>query len=144
MRVEKDEFFLQMAELIAKQATCSRRNVGAVLVNKLGHVLSTGFNGTARGFKHCTEEPCAGSLYGSGQGLDKCEAIHAEQNALLQCTDVEDIETCYTTTFPCIHCIKLLLNTGCTRIVYRDDYNHPRAKELWKLANKTELQLNKG
>lgn len=140
-RLEKHEYFLQLAELAAKRGTCVRRQVGCVLVDNHGHVLSTGYNGVARTLPHCIEAPCGGAIYDAGQGLDKCEAIHAEQNALLQCSDVEKISICYTTTFPCIHCLKLLLNTGCETIVYRRDYHHPRAKELWTLANRKMIIL---
>jgi deoxycytidylate deaminase len=56
-----------------------------------------------------------GAKFKSGEGLDVCQAIHAEQNALLQCKDVYDIETIYCTVSPCIHCVKLLLNYFCKK-----------------------------
>jgi dCMP deaminase len=58
-------------------------------------------------------------------------ATHAEQNALLQCRDVEQIDTCYTTASPCITCVKLLMNTGCRSIVFAEEYPHPEAMDLW-------------
>ena len=70
---------------------------------------ATGYNGNPSGFTHCIDEPCEGSTSKSGTDLDKCQAIHAEQNALLQCKDVYSIDRVYTTLEPCIHCIKLLL-----------------------------------
>lgn len=141
-RKSKDEYFLSLAELIANQATCVRRSVGCVLVDKLGHVLSTGYNGVARGLPHCNEgHPCEGAGMSKGEGLDKCEAIHAEQNALLQCGDVENIHTCYCTASPCIHCLKLLLNTSCKRIVFREEYYHARAKELWLQSGREWMKL---
>lgn len=60
-----------------------------------------------------------------------CEATHAEQNALLQCHDTDRIAVCYTTTSPCIQCVKLLANTNCRRIVFLDEYPHEHAKRLW-------------
>lgn len=65
-----------------------------------------------------------------------CESIHAEQNALLQCPDVYKIHTCYVTHSPCVTCVKLLLNTGCERIVYRLEYPHANAKQLWLASSK--------
>lgn len=68
----------------------------------------------------------------SGTALDACEAIHAEQNALLQCRDVFSIETCYVTVSPCVTCVKLLMNTACRRIVFAAPYAHDDAsRTLW-------------
>lgn len=68
----------------------------------------------------------------SGQGLEMCEALHAEQNALLQCRDVFTIDTAYVTASPCVTCTKLLMNTSCQRIVFLDEYPQPAAKDLWR------------
>ena len=133
MRPSKDAWSLSLAALVAERATCARRKVGCVLTNELGQVLATGYNGPPRGFQHCTQEsPCQGASSPSGTGLELCEAVHAEQNALLQCRDVELIHTCYVTTAPCMTCTKLLLNTGCKIIRFSDDYPHAEAsRELW-------------
>jgi dCMP deaminase len=122
---------LDIAETMSRMATCSRRSVGCVLVNSRRHVIGTGYNGPASGLPHCTDIPCAGAMFKSGQGLDTCEAIHAEQNALLQCGDVHSILSCYSTASPCIQCVKLLMNTGCQNIYFDDEYPHPEAKALW-------------
>ena len=90
-----------------------------------------------------TEYPhaCPGAQAPSGQNLDGCQAIHAEQNALLQCRDVYAIHTCYTTASPCLTCVKLLLNTGCVRIVYRELYPQPEALALWASARRLSEKL---
>lgn len=76
---------------------------------------------------------CPGAAAASGTNLDGCQAIHAEQNALLQCRDPYQIETCYCTTAPCITCTKLLMNTSCTRIIFLEEYPHSdAASKLWK------------
>lgn len=76
-----------------------------------------------------------GKKWPSGHNLDACEAIHAEQNALLQCRDVYKIETCYVTVSPCLTCVKLLMNTSCRRIVFRKRYAHDNAAHaLWTAA----------
>jgi dCMP deaminase len=130
-RLSKDEYFSQLALLVARRSTCARRSVGCVLVSHRGHILGTGYNGVPRGHTHCTDVRCPGASLPSGTGLDVCEAIHAEQNALLQCKDVEQIDTAYVTAMPCMTCTKLLLNTSCRRIVYVDPYPHEAAKQLW-------------
>lgn len=84
------------------------------------------------GFEYKNSHACSGAGLPSGQGLDKCEAIHAEQNALLQCKDVFEIDTCYVTVSPCVTCTKLLLNTACQRIVFLEEYPQKDARLLWE------------
>lgn len=152
---------MSLAVLTAQRATCLRRKVGCVLLNHRGHVLSTGYNGVASGQPHCSDtevswtadttewltkprqirvvshpHACPGAHAASGTNLDGCEAIHAEQNALLQCRDIYMIDTAYVTASPCMTCTKLLLNTGCQRIVYLEEYPHPAAKNLWIASGK--------
>lgn len=79
---------------------------------------------------------CSGAEAPSGQNLDGCQAIHAEQNALLQCRDVYDIHTAYVTASPCVTCVKLLLNTGCQRIVYDEPYPHGSSELIWVRAGR--------
>ena len=132
MRPSLDEYFLEMARLVATRSTCVRRNVGCVLVDKRRRVLATGYNGVARNVPHCIDVNCAGASSASGTDLDKCHAIHAEQNAIIQCSDVDKIETAYITTSPCVACTKLFLNTGCRRLVFIEEYTNTSAKDLWK------------
>ena len=155
MRPDKDEYFLGVANVIKTRATCIRRSVGCILVDKMGQILSTGYNGVAHGIPHCNENvalkdllgkpdsdinvlsrefyphACPAAYAASGQQLDGCQAIHAEQNALLQCADVQAIDTCYVTASPCVTCTKLLMNTSCWRIIFIEEYAHIDAKLLW-------------
>lgn len=84
---------------------------------------------------------CPGHDAPSGQGLDACQAIHSEQNALLQCRDPWQIDTAYVTASPCVTCLKLLLNTSCRRIVYSQEYPHPEARAMWERAERLWEQL---
>lgn len=165
MRPKKDKTFLDIAQTLAKRGTCIRKQVGCVLVDELGQILSTGYNGVARGLPHCNEEisnsfpyvaeviydthketlrgtfssevtyphKCAGADHDSGQGLEICEAIHAEQNALLQCADVQKIYTVYITVSPCRHCMKLFMNTSAKRIIFLSEYSQS-SKDLAEKA----------
>ena len=140
-RPTKDQYFVNMAHLAATRSTCLRRSVGCVLVNSRGHILSTGYNGVAAGRPHCNEgHPCKGADSPSGTNLDGCQALHAEQNALLQCPDVHDIAVCYTTTQPCMTCTKLLLGTSCHTIIYSESYTHQDAVNLWLEAGRNIMQ----
>lgn len=154
MRPSKDQWAMELAQVTAKRATCLRRQVGAVLLNARGHVLATGYNGVASGQLHCNEpafmphlpkeiylHACPGAGSPSGTNLDGCQAIHAEQNALLQCRDVHTIHTCYVTASPCMTCVKLLLNTSCERIVFTEEYPHKDAGALWVQSGRTWHQI---
>jgi len=142
MRPTHDEYFLAMALLASTRGTCIRRRVGCIIVDERNHVLATGYNGPPSGFVHCTDAPCKGANAPSGMGLDTCEAIHAEQNALLQCKDVFAIQTVYCTASPCITCVKLLLNTSCRRICFAEEYPHSDAERLWLLAGREWVHVD--
>lgn len=136
MRISKDDAFIAVARVLSLRGTCARRQVGAVFVNSRGHVIATGYNGNAAGDPHCIDTPCAGAGLPSGSGLDKCEAIHAEQNALEQCHDVWDIDTVYCTDSPCMHCLKMLKNSSARRIVYLREYpGVEENKAYWEREN---------
>lgn len=134
-----DENMLDISRLVALRSTCRRRQVGCILTDRHNHIIATGYNGVAKGQVHCIDQACPGSEARSGEDLDKCLAIHAEANALLQCRFTQEIVTCYTTTFPCIHCAKLLMNTSCRRIVYIDNY--PGGIEIWPYQSISLEQL---
>lgn len=145
MRPDHDTYFMGLVDLVKTRTTCIRRAVGCVLVNGHNHILATGYNGVAMGQPHCNQHDsfdlpefpnaCAGAHAASGVDLHKCEAIHAEQNALLQCKDVFEIETAYVSCSPCITCMKLLLNTSCKRIVCNEFYDAD-AITLWRNAGR--------
>lgn len=141
MRPSHDDYFLAMATLVATRGTCARRKVGCIFTDKRNHVLATGYNGPPSGFPHCTDVHCGGASSPSGEGLDLCEAVHAEQNALIQCRDAYSIETCYCTASPCVTCVKLLLNTSCRRICFTEEYPHEDAKRLWLVAGRKWEQI---
>jgi len=144
IRPSIDEYFIDMAKLVSTRGTCIRRKVGCVLVSRDNQVLATGYNGVPSGFSHCIDEPCDGASYASGHGLDKCEAIHAEMNAVIHCHDIKMIHTAYCTTAPCIHCIKVLLNTSCKRLVIFESYPHSEtSKKLWHQDNRIWYSIKK-
>ncbi len=156
-RLSRADWAMGLAELTARRGTCLRRQVGCVLLNERGHVLSTGYNGVAAGVPHCNEQAgghetgwdkvvagppvyphaCPGAQAASGTNLDGCHALHAEQNALLQCRDVWTIHTAYVTASPCMTCTKLLLNTSCQVIIFKEAYPHNQAEGLWVAAGRT-------
>jgi len=131
-RISKDQYGMQLAHTVKKRSSCIRRQVGCVLVDAQGIILATGYNGPAKGLPECEyNKRCTTPVeHTVGEDLHKCQAIHAEQNALMFCSDIRKIRICYTTTSPCLHCIKMLLNTGCESIIYEDLYDE-EAMSMW-------------
>ena len=129
-----DEYFMEMARLVAKRSTCLRRKVGALLV-KNRHILSTGYNGAPKGIKHCSEVGCLRKEQNipSGERHELCRGLHAEQNAIIQAAvfgvSIEG-STLYCTNTPCIVCVKMLINAGVKDIIYSGDYPDDLAKEM--------------
>jgi dCMP deaminase len=119
--IEKHRYFMGLAILAANQSKCNKRHVGAVIVNDQLHVRAIGYNGVPRGFPHCVE--CKRSPSYITSALPNCPGIHAEQNALLQLEDTRFATSMYVTTFPCIHCAKMICNTNIESVYYMTDYN---------------------
>ena len=126
---------MEVARVLARRATCPKLSVGCVLVDGWGRILSTGYNGTARMRPHCIDSPCGGAC--APAGSDLCEAIHAEQNALLQCPDPEKIHAAYVTHVPCMRCMKTLLNTSCMHLFVGTPVGaQQQAIDLWRRAGR--------
>jgi dCMP deaminase len=123
-RPSLDEYWLSMLPLVASRATCPRRSVGAILIDKDGRLVSTGYNGTASGLPHCSNTPCPGSP-AIGGTRDECQALHAESNALMQAFGSRRAPwTLYCGLTPCFACSKLLLAAGVREVVAAEAYAH--------------------
>lgn len=130
-RIGQNDYFLNITKEVAKRSTCLRRSVGCVLVDFNNHILATGYNGVPRNMDHCINDPCDGAQYDKGLHLEKCLAVHAEQNALIQCCDAENVYAVYCSVTPCMTCMKMLMNTK-AEVIYADEiYNHSSALLLW-------------
>jgi len=126
----KDATFLKMAYTMAQLSTCARRSVGCILTDVNYRIIGSGYNGVPAGVVHCIDKPCRFHDHVHGSS---CFATHAETNAIAQCQNVSAIHTVFTTSFPCIECFKLIMNTGCKRIVFDRDY--PATRELVEELN---------
>lgn len=125
-RVSKDKYFMKIAEVISQRSTCIKRKIGAILV-KDSYIISTGYNGAPPGFKHCTPEICVRRNLKSGERPELCRGVHAEINCIIQAaihgTSIKGDTTLYSTTFPCMSCLKLIINAGIKKLVYLEGYN---------------------
>jgi len=131
-----DEYFMKIAVEVSSRSTCDRKFVGSVIVrDKM--ILSTGYNGSIRGLRHCSE---AGHMMEN----DHCVAtIHAEANAIIQAerngVNISN-GTIYVTASPCWPCFKMIANAGITRICFGEFY---RDQRIFDFAQKLRIELVK-
>ncbi len=132
-----DEYFAKIAEDVAKRSTCIRHQFGAVIVNDRKEIVATGYNGPVRGAVHCIDVGCLKDKCGiaSGTGHDICQAVHAEQNALLQAGKLSRGSTLYVNAFPCKICARLSVNAGIVRFVTSGTYTDEEGLKILGDAN---------
>ncbi len=143
-----DEYFLEIAKVVAKRSTCIRRNVGAVITLD-NRIIATGYNGPPSKLAHCEIVGCLRQKLGipSGQRHEICRGLHAEQNAIIQAaTFGVSVKggTIYVTCQPCILCAKMIINAGIKRIVYIGDYPDKLSLEMLNEAKIELVQYKKG
>jgi len=129
-----DEYFMNIAKVVALRGNCIKRKVAAIIV-KDRRVVSTGYNGTPMGAKNCNEGGCprCNGMAESGTALDECLCCHGEENAITQAayhgTSLKGA-TLYTTFSPCLLCTKMIINSGICEVIYNQEYalnNHAQA-----------------
>lgn len=149
----KDQYYLNIAKEVSKASKCLRSHFGSVIV-KDGMIIGTGFNGPARGVEHCN--PCKRADCAPGQGYEKCIAIHAEVNGIIQAGgragclgatmymgshnrkfDGTKYNACMG-DFPCNNCARAIVNAGIERLVQEENgqivrYNIPDLVKAGKL-----------
>lgn len=134
LRPSWDQYFIEIARLVATRSTCLRRQVGAIAV-KDKRILATGYNGVPKNLPHCLDVGCLREQLGipPGERHELCRGIHAEQNVIIQAatsgTSIEEA-ILYTTHHPCSLCIKMLLNASIRKVYYIEGYPDPLAKSL--------------
>ena len=142
-----DEYFIELAYFVARRSTCTRRQVGAVIV-KDKHILATGYNGAPKGIAHCLDTGCLRDKLGipSGTRHEICMASHAEQNAIIQAAyhgiAIKD-SVIYCTTHPCSICAKMIINAGIKKIFFVEGYPDDLGKKLLDEAGIERVKLSK-
>ncbi|KAG8847459.1 Deoxycytidine monophosphate (dCMP) deaminase [Tulasnella sp. 330] len=130
LRPSWDSYFMTLSELAAQRCNCMKRRVGAILVRN-NRIVSTGYNGTPRGLKNCNEGGCprCNGEARSGEALDECLCLHAEENALLEAgrERVGDGAVLYCNTCPCLRCAVKIIQTGVKEVVYNFAYSMDEA-----------------
>ena len=148
-RVSKIDTYLNCAEVFAHRSTCIKRKYGAVIV-KDDVVISTGYNGAPRGFENCCDIgtcPRMERNMHQGEGYGICRAVHAEENALLNCSrgqtmgadlylvGVNPEDNSIHEAKPCPLCARSIIQAGINNVHLRigegaDNYIVLSAKDL--------------
>lgn len=134
-RIDKPNYYLDIAETVATRATCLRKKYGSVIV-KNDQIIATGYNGAPRGRKNCSDLGyCTKKKLLPDQrhgGYDACRSVHSEQNALISASREEMMGgTLYLVGYrtetheyekgaaPCMMCRKLMINAGLEKVIVR-------------------------
>jgi dCMP deaminase len=135
MRPEKDEYYLEIAKAIALKSPCTRRRFGAIIVVN-DTIVSTGYNGPARGVINCEEIGCLKDLAGAEhyKSYEFCTAVHAEENAIINAarsgSRVMGGNLYVVATYPdgkmgesrpCDRCSRAIINAGITKVITVDE-----------------------
>ena len=146
-RVSKPNYYLDIAETVAKRATCLRRKFGAIIV-KNDSIVSTGYNGAPRGRKNCTNlGVCVRDTLNipRGERYEMCRSVHAEANAIIAASREEMIDaTLYLAGLnaqtgeleesidSCMMCKRMIINSGISTVVFRmnaEEYKVVRVRD---------------
>ncbi len=148
-RISKTDAYLNCAENFAYRSTCLKRKYGAVIV-KDDAVISTGYNGSPRGFENCSDIgdcPRMRRKMHKGEGYNICRAIHAEANALLNCSREQTLgadlylagvnpgDWSVHQAKPCPMCARTIIQAGIRNVILRvgegaENYETISAMEL--------------
>mgnify|MGYP003957158791 CR=1 FL=1 len=136
----KDNNFLKIAEEVAKASKCVSKQVGCVIV-KDNRIISTGYNGTPKGYINCNEK--FDSWSEEHHEWSKKNEIHAEMNALIWSARNGvsiDKSVLYCTLEPCSECTKNIIASGVTKIVYSTKYEHANSEELKQFIKQNNIE----
>lgn len=143
---------MKVAEIYAQLSSAERLKVGAVIV-KEDTIIGIGYNGMPSGWVNT----CERKEYMPLDVVDKLrtdeiekqwphqdrdkryklitkdEVIHAESNAIskvAKSTNSTEGSYLFVTHAPCIHCAKLIYQSGITRVFYKETYRDDSGLKL--------------
>ncbi|MCL2030649.1 MAG: deaminase [Oscillospiraceae bacterium] len=130
-RIDKENYYLDIAATVAERSTCLRRRYGAIIV-KNDVIVSTGYNGAPRGRENCIDKgECLRDQMNipSGERYELCRSVHAETNAIIAASRENMLgATLYLVGFdragliaaePCTMCRRQIINAGIVRVIGR-------------------------
>jgi dCMP deaminase len=144
-RTDKVNYYLDIAQTVAKRGTCMRRNFGAIIV-KNDEIISTGYTGSPRGRKNCIDLGfCMRENLNipRGERYELCRSVHAEMNAIISASRQQMIgSTLYLVGIDaksgavvdnacsCALCKRMIINAGIDKVIVRDSETDFRAIEV--------------
>ena len=150
-RIDKDNYYLDIAETVLERSTCNRAAYGALIVRN-DEIISTGYNGAPRGRSNCIDLGyCIRDRLNipSGERYELCRSVHAEANAIISAARSEciggtiylvaqDVHTgeLLPNLQPCPSCRRMIINAGLSKIVIR------RTKTTYDIINVQEWVFN--
>ena len=146
-RIDKENYYLDIAETVLERSTCLRRCYGAIIVQN-DEIISTGYNGAPRGRKNCADlNFCTRAKLNipSGERYELCRSVHAEANAIISaarrdmlgatiymvCRDPMSGQLIPDST-SCSMCRRLIINAGIRRVIIRDTPTEYRVVDVQK------------
>ncbi len=153
-RLNKDEYYLEIAKQVSQRGTCQRRRFGAVIL-KEDQIISTGYVGAPRGALNCFDlDICPRTKAGipPGERYELCRSVHAEMNAIINAARVgvsvlngnmylygENMDGSMVENIkPCKLCTRMIINAGLNKVIFKDkngEVKHQAVQE-W---NKEEI-----
>ena len=150
-RIDKENYYLDIAESVLERSTCLRNMLGALIVRN-DEIISTGYNGAPRGRSNCIDLGyCIRDRLNipSGERYELCRSVHAEMNAIISASRSECIGgTMYLVgrdtksgellagLRPCPMCRRMIINAGLSKVVVR------RSKTTYDVLNVGEWVFN--
>lgn len=134
-RIEKENYYLDIAQTVLERSTCMRRCYGAIIVRN-DEIVATGYNGAPRGRKNCSDLGCCVRerlQVPRGERYELCRSVHAEANAIISASRNECIGgtiylvgkdaqsgTILHDATSCSMCRRMIINAGLERVVIRN------------------------
>ncbi len=150
-RIDKNNYYLDIAQSVLERSTCLRRTFGVVIV-KNDEIIATGYNGAPRGRKNCCDLGyCMRDKLNipRGERYEMCRSVHAEQNAIISSSRKDMIDSSLymvgidaktgkyvENAMPCAMCKRTIINSGINKIIIRD------TKTKYREINVTEFIEN--
>ena len=146
-RIDKENYYLDIAETVLERSTCLRRCYGAIIVQH-DEIISTGYNGAPRGRKNCADLNFCTRMkmnIPSGERYELCRSVHAEANCIISAARKDTLgSTLYMAcrnpetgalipdSTSCSMCRRLIINAGIKRVVIRDTPTEYRVVDVEK------------
>jgi len=153
-----DEYFIYMLDSIKKKSKDRSTQVGAIIVGQNHNILSTGFNGFARGVAEY-ERDIWGKIYTRLEEIEKLKdietrhtrpdkylwTVHAEANAIYNAARhgvALDGSRIYIDWYPCARCAGAIIQSGIINIII--DYRNGSERETyWNERWKDDMDISK-